>query len=304
MIAHFILLSLLASWVQGQCQNSIIVGNINVNDGMGASYIAESGGTKAGGVRISGSSVSVDHNQRIYIAGTCSDSFNPNVFKGYKLLDATLSFTADLSNVGCGCNAALYLSNMPAYNQQNQPDPTKCGDYYCDANNVCGEWCPEMDIFEANNRALQVTPHKCDPRQGKWYPHCDGAGCGINTYRMNPNAFGYGANYIINTQNPFMVSMHFGTTNNQLSRIVTTLTQNGKTFSFTHDDSRCGGGYLGSMTDAFREGMVVIISYWGTTGSVMSWLDVPPCDINQSCNVNTAVVFSNISIQNGTLVSF
>ena len=44
-----------------------------------------------------------------------------------------LSYDVDLSGIGCGCNAALYLVSMP----QNT-NATTCHDFYCDANDVCG----------------------------------------------------------------------------------------------------------------------------------------------------------------------
>jgi len=251
---------------------------------------------------INNNSLTIEHNRRIYIAGSCVNTFGPDIFKGLPLLDQTLSFTADLSQVGCGCNAAFYLVAMPAYGPNNQPDPTKCGDYYCDANNVCGLYCVEMDIFEANNRAIQVTPHKCDAPQGHYYPSCDRGGCAINTYHLNPNNFGPGSNFIVNSQKPFRVSMSFMTTNNVLTSIYTVVSQEGKQFSFTHNDGHCGGGYLASMTDAFKQGMVGTFSYWGSTGSIMSWLDVPPCDINEACNQANTVTFSDFRIGNSTLV--
>jgi len=302
MIRFIALLGLLVSLVACDCNTGVIVGTISVNDGTtDPTYIAQTGGTKDGGIRINGNALTVNHNTRSYLASACSNAFAPDTFKQLHLLDRTLSFTVDLSNVGCGCNAALYLVNMPAYSQNGQANPTECGDFYCDANNVCGAWCPEMDIFEANNRALAVTPHKCDPEQGKWYPHCDGGGCSMNTHRLDPNSFGLGANFVINTQNPFTVAISFITSNKQLAKITTTLTQNGKRYSFSHDDARCGGGYLGSLTDAFNQGMVVAISYWGSTGSTMSWLDVPPCDVGENCNTATTVTFSNIAVTNGTI---
>jgi len=286
----------LVTLVASDCNTATIVGSIQANVGGGDTFIAQTGGTKVGGIRINGNALTVEHDRRLYLAGTCANDFGPNIFKSLMLLDKTFSFTADLSQVGCGCNAALYLVAMPAYNQQNQPDPTKCGDYYCDANNVCGVYCPEMDIFEANNRALAVTPHRCSAPQGKYYPSCDRGGCGLNTYRMNNQAYGPGGNFIINTQSPFRVSMSFTTSGGSLNNITTVLSQNGKTYRFMHGDSNCGGGYLESLTDAFKQGFVVAISYWGDLGSGMSWLDVPPCNANQNCNTDTTVTFSDIAV--------
>ena len=64
-----------------------------------------------------------------------------------------LSFYVDVSDLGCGCNGALYLVAIPA------AGATLCGDYYCDANYVCGEGCVEMDTLEANKEAVRVTAH-------------------------------------------------------------------------------------------------------------------------------------------------
>jgi len=282
--------------VASDCVNNITVGQIMVQDGMGSTYVA-SLFKGSNGVRVSGSQVSLAHNYRAYFTGSCIDHFTPEIFKQYSLLDKTIAFTADVSSVGCGCNAAFYLSSMPAYNQNQQPDPTKCNDYYCDANNVCGVWCPEMDLFEANSRALQVTPHICSAPQGKYYPHCDGGGCGQNTRSINPNAYGFGSNYMINTQNVFRVSINFRTSNNQLTQITTTLSQDAKSFTMIHDANRCGSGYLPQLTDALRNGMVVIMSHWsGANGGAMSWLDVPPCDVNTPCDTSGTAIFRDVQV--------
>jgi cellulose 1,4-beta-cellobiosidase len=293
----FLVLSFVV-FINAQCHTDVIAGPISFSNGSSSTaYILQAGGTRYGGVSTSGNSVTVRHGSRAYIGSTCAQSYQPNVFEPLYLLDKSLSFTVDLSQVSCGCNAALYLTEMPAYNQNNQPDPTRCGDYYCDANQVCGVFCPEMDIMEANNHAFQITPHKCDAPSGKHYYSCDGGGCGQNLVRNNPQSFGFGSNYIINTQQPVQVSISFQTSGGMLSRIVTDVMQNGRNVQIVHDSSRCGNGYLSSMTDAFRTGMVVIFTFWGSTGSVMSWLDVPPCSINEACNTNAAATFSNIQIK-------
>jgi len=286
--------------VSGQCNNAVNVGSLTVTeDGTSQQYpIAMSGGTSKTGslVKVSGASLNMSHGPRVYIAGTCVNAFESTMFKEFYLLGKTLSYDVDLSQVGCACNAALYLVAMPAYNSANAPDPTKCGDYYCDANQVCGIWCPEMDVMEANNRAFQITPHKCSPPTGNYYPSCDGGGCGQNVYRMSSSSYGPGSS-VIDTTKQFHVATTFSTdSSSQLNQIRTVLSQGSKSFTVTHNDSTCPGGYLESLTAAFKQGMVLTMSYWGDTGSTMSWLDVPPCDINTSCNTNTAVIFSNIGV--------
>ena len=115
---------------------------------------------------VSGSSIMLKHDSQVQIAKTNEANYTSNSFAEYKLNGKTLSFTANISEVDCSCNAALYLVTMPGYGSNGKPDPGKSGDYYCDANEGNGEWCWEMDIMEANKYAIQITPHKCDQPPG------------------------------------------------------------------------------------------------------------------------------------------
>ena len=66
------------------------------------------------------------------------------------LLGRSLSFTIDLSAVGCGCNAAVYLVALPA--------PGSDRSCYCDITYVsCGNPCVEVDLLEANVETVQVA---------------------------------------------------------------------------------------------------------------------------------------------------
>jgi len=282
-----VLLGLLVCYVNARCLGQIpIVGEETT-------YIM----TDATGVEISGSKVTIKYNNGADFTKECANDFTPTSFRPFYLLDKTFGFTADMSSISCGCNAALYLSKMPAYNQNQQPDPTTCGNYYCDANKVCGAWCPEMDIMEANRASMAVTPHKCDPPTGKYYSHCDGAGCSLRTKDMG-DAYGYGANFKINTNDPFNVSMSFRTQSGQLSTIVTVLSQGNRQVNIVHDSGKCGGGYLETLTEAFQAGMVLIVSHWsGNSGSDMGWLDIPPCTALEACDKQGTAAFYNIWVK-------
>jgi len=234
----------------------------------------------------------MNYGPRAYFAQTCAQSFAPNIFTPLYLLDKTISFTVNLQAVGCACNAAFYLVSMPAVNSNQQYDPTTCGDYYCDANHVCGINCPEIDLMEANNAAFQFTPHNCAAPSGGYYPSCDGGGCGVNAAHQSPSSYMWGSS-VIDTSQPFRFNATFKTANGQLDSVTAVLDQNGRTYQL---NSPCNSGYLNSLTAPMQKGMVVAISYWGDTGSTMSWLDVPPCDINTSCDKGGWFTVSNVNI--------
>jgi hypothetical protein len=119
-----------------------------------------------------------------------------------------------------GCNAAFYMVSMPGYNQNQQPDKSQGGDYYCDANQVGGVWCPEMDIMEANTYAWHMTPHTCDSPSGKHYWNCDKGGCGKAIHQVDGNAYGPGNQYRINSLKTFTAKVNFNKAGNDLNSIV------------------------------------------------------------------------------------
>ena len=90
----------------------------------------------------------------------------------------------------------------------------------------------------------------------------------------------------INTDQPFRYSIHFGSTYH------VTLTQGDNKFEF---DSCNDSGYLQRMDAALENGMVLIMSHWGTTYNTMKWLDdMTGC--NGDCDTSGQFIFSDISI--------
>jgi len=263
------------------CSSSFIPGTISWTENGKAmtSYIIQSGGSN-GLVTTSGNSVTTKMNPRFYMATSCASGFSPNIFQSLNLLGATITFTVNLANVGCGENAAFYLVGMPASSSQST------GDYYCDANCV-GGCCTEMDLMEANRHALQITPHKCTSATSG----CDGDGCARNTQSVS-GGYGPGSNYKINTNNAFTVAITFHTTSGQLSSITSVISQGSNSITLTHDSS-CGSGYLQAMTTYFGTGLVPVWSFWN--GGMM-WLDSPACSSDTSEISSPQFIFSNLIV--------
>ena len=74
------------------------------------------------------------------------------------LLGSILSFTVDLSGVGCDCNAAVYLVQM------DEVSPSIVSSGYCDIQGYDQDQpdvgaCMELDLIEGNKKAVQSTLH-------------------------------------------------------------------------------------------------------------------------------------------------
>ena len=130
------------------------------NNMMSTGFVAEPYGTQSieatEGSWTSAASFSVTGNNRAYLVEDTWTALNfdwPQVsYKMLELAGKTLSFTLDVSGVGCGCDASVYLVAM----QQ----PNLFGPNYCDIQSVDGSVaCTEIDLFEGNRMAVQSTLH-------------------------------------------------------------------------------------------------------------------------------------------------
>jgi len=188
---------------------------------------------------------------------------NETTYDVFKLLNQEITYDIDVSQVPCGVNGALYMSEMLAdggYNAKTNPAGAKYGTGYCDAQcpktpfvvangtteaNLAnyGNCCNEMDLWEANNAATQLTPHPCKYDGAAPYlcqgdacggsGVCDQGGCEYNPYRQgHTNFYGPGKNFTVDTSRPFTVITQFlstdSKTSGELSEIRRFYKQDGK----------------------------------------------------------------------------
>ena len=190
---------------------------------------------------------------RHYFADSCGTPI-PGAYAAWNLLGTTLSWTVDLSNVGCGCNLAVYTARM----RQNTNIGTCDGaHYYCDANGGCGVNCDELDLMEANKYAFHSVAHH--------YNDGGGVGNGYGGTKRNPGAnYGPGTGYTISTLLPFRVHTRFDS-ETALTNIQTTLEQEGRFVSWAMAPS----SYLASMDASTRAGVTLVLSYWSSGNNGM-----------------------------------
>ena len=211
------------------------------------------------------------------------------------LAGKTLSVELDLSDVGCGCNAAIYLVSMP----QNRR-PGECFDFYCDANNVCGNSCTEIDLMEANQVAWVSTVHVADDPDGDGFGYGHYVTAAAHMFAAEDGAdcaYGPSGECAIDTRRPFVARFAFSPSGDAFGFTVTleqpeagagTPSEGGRRrrasiarpVAYTRKpqkghaaDAAAANAELRRALDA---GMTLTVSYWGSgPKKAMSWLDCP-----------------------------
>mmetsp|Transcript_7093 Transcript_7093/g.20194 ORF Transcript_7093/g.20194 Transcript_7093/m.20194 type:complete len:302 (-) Transcript_7093:74-979(-) len=237
----------------------------------------------AAGVQALGGTALPDMWGRAYMADACTPGeYNNSDYLALRLLGKRLTYTTDVSRAGCGCNAALYLVSM----RQND-DESGCFDYYCDANNVCGVRCVEIDIQESNKHAWHSTLHTADDGAGVSAGY-GGEVSNNSSYAFGPEAYGPGAG-CVDTSQPFEVSVAFPVgPSGRLRGMEVILSQRGSAC-----DARLFLGSYGedpsfeALSRALEEGMTPVLSYWKSTD--MLWLDGRGDGSAGPCAEDTAV---------------
>ena len=203
------------------------------------------------------------------------DVRRPNFFD-VDLSGASVEFDVDNSEHDCGCFNTIYTVSMPGIDAAGKPDMID-GYYYCDANAVGGELCPEMDLMESNKYAFQTTPHQCDePDKLGHYSKCDGAGSAQNSVTvLGEKDYGPGSDYKIDTTKSFHVKIDFNnSTDGSFAGVTTTIAQGDKNVTMVNADKP----YTKNMTEALKKQVFVISNWEGDD----SWLRKDRC--NSTCS--------------------
>jgi len=274
-------------------------GNLNL-EGFGLTSIVPTGWANpdtfvASHVSSAGDELAPELGSRAYFAQSCKASvYDHNQYLALNLLGKRMRYTTDMSDLGCGCNAAFYLTSM----HQNS-HPSECSDYYCDANNVCGESCAEIDIQEGNRFSWHSTLHGKADHNGVG-KGIGGGGAGWSGPRdWSSSEYGPGAS-CIDTSKPFQVEVGFpADADCQLVGMEITLSQVARSnceLKLAIDNYR----EMPELSKALAAGMTPIVSYWNSAD--MLWMDGKgsdgqgPCARDRPGDCGKRTKFSNFSV--------
>jgi len=210
------------------------------------------------------------------------------------LLGSILSFTVDLSGVGCDCNAAVYLVQMDTPGQDSAN--------YCDIQGGDYPRCTEIDLLEGNTHAMATTLHTMEGKGPDGTCNQDGCGHNLGKLPKTPSGeftselYGPGANFRhvwpkINTHRPFSVRATFA----HSGEMTVDLEQEGHSLR-VYDTAIAGNPepsgvppYAFDLTaEALRGGMVLVVSLWSAPDDGLAWLQGPiaqcgaPCDLDEA----------------------
>ena len=299
-------------WISPYCTDPIqCVKNCQLEGVPTSDYTNVYGATVSGNALtlkyVTGSNVG----SRFYLLAPDGKQYQP-----FNLLNREFTFTVDVSTLPCGVNGALYFVDIPldgglnSLNKAGAPFGTGYGDAqgpldlkYVNGfanTNSTGNFAIEMDIWEANAYATQLTAHACSITRTQkctsaiecgQNSYCDKSGADYNPYRVGNTSL-YGPHLTVDTTQPITVITQFitdsGTDTGNLIKIQRYYKQggiitNGGFITATsaeyyknlfQDNSRLPElGGLHAIGDAFKRGMTLVLSLWDDTAVSMLWLD-------------------------------
>eukprot|EP00930_Biecheleria_cincta_P055709 TRINITY_DN419_c0_g1_i2.p1 TRINITY_DN419_c0_g1~~TRINITY_DN419_c0_g1_i2.p1 ORF type:complete len:418 (+),score=80.71 TRINITY_DN419_c0_g1_i2:92-1345(+) len=259
-------------------------------------------GERAGPVQVNNGVIEPEMKGRTYFAEECTPGkFEYTKYSAMKLLGSRLRYMTDLSKAGCGCNGALYLTSL-----QQCSNPSQCFDHYCDANNVCGVRCDEIDLQEANMFAWHSTLHVEDDGSGIGAGYGGGGNNWNGERDWTKEQYGPGGR-CIDTRLPFQVEVAFPVDSaGTLRAMDVKLSQSGKNCNLSAEVGEHGYPYGGrsgmaQLTQSLRKGMTPIISYWSSDD--MLWMDgkgadgLGPCATDDKEACGKSVSFYNFVLE-------
>ena len=244
---------------------------------------------------LKGEHMTLRGNQRAFLANKRhGSSWDEVSYDKVRLLGKTLHFTMDISQVGCGCNAALYLIDM------KQPSEAT-GSNYCDIQMDDPQQCLEIDIIEANTGAAQATLHTDGGVGYDDPPTCNQWGCAANWGRTDADTaqcrFGP-ASPNVDSARPYDVEASFS----EDGLLTVVIRQDGKG-RVLWDEATAWPSVPASATAkvkaAMAHGLVLAVSLWSVEGDDgMEWLDGGCNAARPHCRIDeAAVTFSNLRIE-------
>ena len=142
--------------------------------------------------------------------------------------------------------------------------------------------------------ATSSASHICYNQTNGTWADCDRGGNNYLSQDDTAKPFGNGANYTINSQLPFTVSVQFvKNTAGDLANITTTLTQGTKSYKYYKSRNAT---YLQQYGNQLKQGMILLANNWGSTYSAVSWLDGKTGCSGDCVPSTMSSTFSNISI--------
>lgn len=199
-----------------------------------------------------GDSVTIGENNRAWILDYKKDD---STYWSYwhDYLGGSFEYTVDLSAVDCACSAGMYL--MQADDESCSWNPKESG---------VSPQCSRVELMEANINGFKVQSFPCE------FDQCpEGSD---TTEFVDTDEYGPGANYKIDSTQPFTVKTHFYATADSegkpqdLARIETCLVQGDNKITIVQDES----DYLYTLSQKLQYRMASIMSNFdaGTTNEL------------------------------------
>lgn len=282
---------------------SSTVGSINV-EGYGPVYIVQSHscgitGYEPCNITMTENSYTITGNGRLYFTDRDAPLGYPNfdIYAKMNILGKLLSYTVDMSKVGCGCNAGAYFVQMPGKDSSGNYALTVDNDYYCDGNHN-QSYCPTYNLIEANKYTMAASLHSCTPSPTVpgYFPSCDEYGCETNIYNVNSSYMCPSSTCIIDTTMPYNVThLQHTALSGLLDYILVTLSQGSQSVEFNLNICGNHNAYASRMTRTLYSPVNFVSSLW-TSPNGMQFLDgLTGC--SEACDLSSAsVTFSNFAL--------